>query len=125
MKKAVLIDVEKSEIREVELKGNLDDYYRFIKCDLITSVSVPNNEDHDVIVDDEGLLKPFKGLFSIDDENEPQFAGNGLIMRVNEDSGNWITSKLSVDEVRKRVTFWKVFYTTAGRIIVRVPKNEE
>lgn len=125
MKKAILIDVEKSEIREVELKGKLDDYYHFIKCDLITSVSVPNNEDHDVIVDDEGLLKPFIGMFSIDDEHEPQYAGNGLIMKVNPINGNWITSKLTVDEVRKRITFWKVFYTDSERIIVRVPKNEE
>ena len=120
MKKAILIDVEKCEIREVEIKGKLEDYYRLIGCDLITSVSVPNSEDHDVIVDDEGLLKPFKGLFSIDDSENPHFAGNGLIMKVNFKVGSWISSKLTVDEVRRRITFWKVVYTKSGRIIFKL-----
>lgn len=125
MKKAILIDVEKFEVSEVELNGKLDDYYRLIKCDLITCVSVPNSEDHDVIVDDEGLLKEVIGLFSIDDENEPQLAGNGLIMKVNEEDGSWHSPELTVEEVRQRITFWKVVNTIGGRFILRVPKQSE
>ncbi len=125
MKKAILIDVKKSEVSQIEIKGKLDDFYRYLGCDIIDSVSVPNSEDHDVIVDDEGLLKEICGLFSIDEEKEPQFAGNGIIMAVNEDTGNWLSSRLTVEDVQRRITFWKVITTPLGKILVRVPKKEE
>lgn len=121
--KGILIDVEKCEIREVELKAKLEDYYRLIKCDLITCVSYPNMKNHDVICDDEGLLKEIKGMFSIDDDNEPQIAGNGLILKVTA-GGNWVSSKLTVEDVKQRITFWKVVSTDHGRFIVRMPKKE-
>ena len=121
--KGILIDVEKCEIREVELKAKLEDYYRLIGCDLITCVYYPNLEKHDVICDDEGLLKEIKGMFSIDDENDPQIAGNGLILKVTP-NGNWVSSKLTVEDVKQRITFWKVISTSVGRLIVRMPKKE-
>lgn len=121
--KGILIDVEKCEVKQINLKGKLEDYYKFIGCDLITSVSCPNSGDHDVIVDDEGLLKEIKGLFSVDNTEEPQFAGNGIILKVNEEVGKWTSSKLTVDELRRRITFWKLVPTPLGNCLFRVKKE--
>ena len=75
--KGILIDVEKLTVTEVEFENNLSSYYRFLKCDCVTTALY--DEHHDVIVDDEGLLKtPIVGLFETPDGGE--YAGNGLIV---------------------------------------------
>ena len=67
--KGILIDVEKRQIREVEFENELSSYYRLLKCDCVTTALY--DEHHDVIVDDEGLLKtPIVGLFETPDGGE-------------------------------------------------------
>ena len=121
--KGIFIDVEKCEVSQINIKGNLDDFYRLIGCNVITTISCPNSGDHDIIVDDEGLLKEIKGMFSIDDENEPQLAGNGVILRVNEELGKWMASKLTVEEIKRRITFFKLIQTPLGKAIFKVRKE--
>lgn len=104
--KGILIDVYNQEVREVKMTADLDSYYKHIKCDLITCVSL--DEDHDIVVDDEGLLKCPKHFFSIDNDGEPQYAGNGIIFGVNEYNGEWINHKLNLEEFKQRVTIWEV-----------------
>ena len=102
--KAIFIDVVNREIKEVEIRNRLVDFYTLLKCRLVAAPSF--DDRHDVIVDDEGLLKEtFIGFFEIDD---PKFgntyAGNGLIVRVN-DEGRWLSHKLDIEEVKKKIHF--------------------
>jgi hypothetical protein len=99
--KGILIDVEKRQIREVEFENELSSYYRLLKCDCITTA--PFDEKHDVIVDDEGLLKtPFIGFFETPDGDE--YAGHGLIVGFNDD-GDWISHKLNFETVKNSIRF--------------------
>ena len=123
--KAVFIDVEKGEIRDIEFKGKLEDFYHYIHCDIVDAVPFPDDENHDVVVDDEGLLKKIVGFFSIYDDSEPQYAGNGIIVGVNNNVGKWISSKYSAEDIKRRITFWTVKYTPMGNFLVKQPSNEE
>lgn len=115
--KGILIDVEKRQIREVEFENELSSYYRLLKCDCITIA--PFAEEHDVIVDDEGLLKtPFIGFFETPDGGE--YAGHGLIVRFNE-NGDWITHNLNFDEVKKSIRF--IQYVNLNGTILKITLN--
>lgn len=117
--KGILIDVEKRQIREVEFENELSSYYRLLKCDCITTA--PFDEGHDVIVDDEGLLKtPFIGFFETPDGGE--YAGNGLIVGFNDD-GDWISHKLNFEEVKKSIRF--IQYVNLNRTILKITLNQE
>jgi len=50
MKKGILIDVEKREIKEVVIEDTLDSIYEQIKCDTFDCVQI--HEENDVYVDD-------------------------------------------------------------------------
>lgn len=111
--KGILIDVEKQEVKEVTFKNDLEEYYRLLKCDVITAPSI--NDDHDVIVDDEGLLK--RGLLFFEYEGA-EFAGNGMIVKVN-DYGDWTSHTMNFEEVKKKVTFHT--YIKFNGIIMKMP----
>ena len=62
--KGILIDSESKTVKEVEFENSLTSYYELIDCECVTTVLYDNQ--HDVILDDEGLLKsPIKGFFEI------------------------------------------------------------
>ena len=110
--KGILIDSESNTVKEVEFENSLTSYYDMIKCDCVTTVLYDNK--HDLILDDEGLLKsPIKGFFEISDVGE--FAGNGVIVSFNA-KGEWGPHKLNVDEVKKRVKFFQ-FVNLNGSIL--------
>ena len=96
----ILIDVENLEVREVQIKGKLEDFYKLLKCDLITAPSF--DEKHDIIADDEGLLKGPTTFFQYEDI---ELAGNCMIVGVNEDTGNWISHSLNFEEIKSKITF--------------------
>lgn len=104
--KGILIDVYHQTVEEVQMDADLEAYYKHIKCDLITCVSL--DDDHDIVVDDEGLLKNPHHFFSIDCDGEPQYAGNGLIFGVNEKNGEWTNHHLNIKEVKQRISIWEV-----------------
>lgn len=117
--KGILIDVEKRQIREVEFENELSSYYRLLKCDCITTA--PFDEGHDVIVDDEGLLKtPFIGFFETPDGGE--YAGHGLIVGFNDD-GDWISHKLNFETVKNSIRFNQ--YVNLNGTILKITLNQE
>lgn len=112
--KGILIDVEKRQIREVEFENELSSYYRLLKCDCVTTALY--DEHHDVIVDDEGLLKtPIVGLFETPDGGE--YAGNGLIVGFNDD-GDWISHKLNFETVKNSIRF--IQYVRLNGTLLRI-----
>ncbi len=101
--KGILIDSESNTVKEVEFENSLTSYYDMIKCDCVTTVLY--DKKHDVILDDEGLLKSPEKFFEISGVGE--FAGNGVIVSFNGD-GEWQSHKLKVEEVKKRVKFFQI-----------------
>ncbi len=100
--KAIFVDVINRQVSEVEIEENLQSYYRLLHCNTIAAPSFDTK--HDVIVDDEGLLKEPIGFFEITTEFACEFAGNGLIVGVNS-RGEWISHKLDIEEVKKQINF--------------------
>lgn len=97
--KGILIDVSSHFISEVEFESELSSYYELLKCECITTALY--DDFHDLIVDDEGLLKSSSGFFKM---GEAEFAGNGLIVGFDK-RGRWISHKLNIDKIRKSVQF--------------------
>lgn len=104
--KGILIDVHNLEVKEIEFEDSLERIYRILRCDIITTAPCPY-EGHDIVADDEALLKPLQNFFTFNIDNiERSLCGNGLIVSYDEE-GNWNDHKLNVDEVRASVHFLK------------------
>jgi hypothetical protein len=102
--KAILIDVEKREVREVEIGDGIDPIYEQLKCDCFTCVDI--DDRNTVYVDDEGLLKVNRNsVFFQYDDGEIPLVGNGLILGTDYETGESIDTNLNVEDVRKTVKF--------------------
>lgn len=107
--KAILIDVEAKELREIILdrtEGNeLDAIYKAVKCDCICSVEswIFQPLGHVLFVDDEGLLlnNPI-GAFQIADGQV--LSGNGIIVG-SDIEGNTVDHYLRINVLRAFVHF--------------------
>lgn len=62
--KGILIDVYNKKVEEIEFERSLENFYKLIKCDLVTTA--PMDVNNDLVVDDEGLLKNPDHFFSYD-----------------------------------------------------------
>ena len=89
--KGILIDPDKQEVKEVTFPNNLDGYYELLDCELIDRVSIDDN--HDLVVDDEGLYKGHETAFSVVGV-EGMFVGKAVIVGVNPEEGEWIDCTL-------------------------------
>jgi len=106
--KGILIDVEKKEIREIELPHGdsmtfLHALHREIKCDCVTSCegAIFQKIHHACFVDDEGLLKETPlGAFSFG--NGRPYAGNAIIVGIGP-RGESIGHTLKLEEFRDLV----------------------
>ena len=116
--KVILIDVTKRIVEEVEIFDELKEYYRLIDCNTVTTAMF--DEQHDVILDDESLMKPLKNFFSFPGNEEDGYCGNGIIVSFDE-KGNWCSHKLNIDEVRKKITFLK--FARIQNIVVKIILN--
>ena len=114
--KAILIDSEKKEIREVELiqeSGSTNQsIYKELKCDCITSAcsEVFSHIDHALFVDDEGLLKTHPlGAFCISLNPRPYtsqtLSGNGILVGIDEE-GETVSHKLDIEMIKK-IVIWE------------------
>ena len=112
MIKGILIDVENQVVREVTFKNKLEEYYRLLKCNIITAPSF--DENHDIIADDEGLLKP-NNFFQYE---EIELAGNCMIVGVTE-SGNWKSHSLNFEEIKSKITFHT--YVRFNGVVMKLP----
>ena len=103
--KAIVIDVIKEEVREVDIqKNNLDSIYQQLNCSCFDVVGLSENES--LYVDDEGLLKLDENskFFCIKGGYQP-FAGNGLILGLDYNTGESISTQLTLDYVQSIVSF--------------------
>lgn len=114
----ILIDVKQQLVREISFSNTLSDYYRLLGCQCITAPSY--DSDHDIIVDDEGLLKDNPIFFEI---GEATYAGNGLLVGVNNNTGDWISHHLNVPEIVKQVHF--VMYVNIAGQIFKIPVSKQ
>jgi hypothetical protein len=114
--KAILIDVENRQIKELELQSESSSFnlYKELKCEYITSAcgDLFNRLSHALFVDDEGLLKEeHLGAFCIRIGEtghlyESQvFSGNGIIVGIN-DEGESIDHQLDI-EIIKDIVRWE------------------
>lgn len=116
--RGILIDVNNLTVTEVELENSLQGIYEKLNCDLITKVAYPYDDNHDIIVDDEGLFKANQTFFTFDPEDmDASLCGNGLIVSFDED-GNWTSHRLDIDDVREKVTFQKYIKCEPGIVIM-------
>jgi hypothetical protein len=105
MKKGILIDVHNREIKEVQIEEGINSIYEQIKCDTFDCVQI--HEENDVYVDDNGLTN--KSMF-FSYKGYPEFLpGNGLILGIDHETGESIDTTLTIEEVRKNVTFLSLF----------------
>ena len=110
--KGILIDVYNKKVEEIEFERSLENFYKLIKCDLVTTA--PMDVNNDLVVDDEGLLKNPDHFFSFNDIREPQYAGNGIIIGFN-DKGEWISHTMNFETVKKSVVFFQIYKDEYGR----------
>ena len=110
--KAILIDVQKKEVRMVEVddKKVLESWYELMGCQMVEVAHYFDRHDS-ILVDEEGLLSLDEDtkFFTIEGGHQP-FAGNGLVVGV-DNRGESVSPKISVEEVQKKVRFhtlWEV-----------------
>jgi len=106
--KAILIDSQSKTIRYVEVKkkgdSSIKSIYEHIGCELVDVINL--DENNDLFVDDEGLLKLHKdSQFFLYDGFDQPLAGNGLILGLNQEEGESIETSLSIEEVAEKVLF--------------------
>ncbi len=100
--RAILIDPFKREVTEIDIDPSLDNLYTMLEVEMITVIRW--DEEHALILDDEGLLKPKEEMeyWRIAGADQP-FAGRGLIL--GDDYGENRAVTLSLDDVQKKVAF--------------------
>jgi hypothetical protein len=109
--KAILIDAENREVREVEV-SSWKDYAPLIKCDCFTVAMYFGDETEErsqnvIYVDDEGLLTDPKHFFVFEGGHQP-FAGNGLILGTDHE-GETIEPSIILKEAQDKVRYLNPF----------------
>jgi hypothetical protein len=107
MKKGILINVNDKSFTEVEV-GEYTDIYKHLGCELFDVVNV--DENNDVYVDEEGLLNltPESKFFVIDGFPQP-LCGHGLVLGIDQETGDSVNTSIKIDELKKMVTFMDIF----------------
>jgi hypothetical protein len=101
--RGILIDPFTRSINEIETSGTLAEIYSTLEVELITVVSI--GQDDALFLDDEGLFVPkeVQEYFYWRGSNQP-YAGRGLILGI-EDEGENTDTNLTAEDVRRLVTF--------------------
>ena len=101
--KAILIDVKKQEVKEVEHDDTLASIYKHVNCGTFDVVNIDGVNS--IYVDDEGLFVEDQLYFKYTGTtNSVSLAGNGLVLGVDEE-GETTSPTLMLEEVKKAVTF--------------------
>lgn len=97
----IKIDPYNKEVYSIESDmTKLDNIYEELNCGTFTIVRL--DEQNDLLLDDEGLLKP-NSFFSVPNYHQP-LAGYGLVVSHDEE-GETIESSLSPQQVQEMVRF--------------------
>ena len=101
--KAILIDVIKQEIKEVEHDDTLKSIYNLVDCGTFDVVRI--DAVNSIYVDDEGLFIEDQLYFNYKGTTDSvSLAGNGLVLGVDEE-GETTPPSLTLKEVEQAVTF--------------------
>ena len=101
--KAILIDVIKQEVKEVEHDDTLKSIYNLVDCGTFDVVRI--DDINSIYIDDEGLFIEDQLYFNYKGTTDSvSLAGNGLILGV-DDEGETISPTLMLEEVEQAVTF--------------------
>ena len=105
--KAIFIDAKNKEVKEVEIKGDLQSWYETIGCGMV-ECALYFDEHDSIMVDEEGLFNDqCNDFFFVKGGHQP-FAGNGLVVGTDE-NGESVSTKISLDEVKSKVKFMDRF----------------
>lgn len=109
--KAILINVKNKTVTDVTYDSNnsLKEWYKLMDCGMVEVAMELENDDktgNSIMVDEEGLLSINSNtkFFSFEKGHQP-FAGNGLIVGINYETGETIDVSITADEVRNKVKF--------------------
>ena len=80
----------------------LDEVYETIECCIITTATQLTKLDP-ILIDDNALSVEYNRWFQVDNDPNLLFYGTGVIIGATEDE--LISTTLSLDEVKKRITF--------------------
>lgn len=106
--KGVHIDVVNNHAGIVEIKDDLDEYYKYCNCDLIdVSYNKINGVYVGIIIDDEGLLKDGYKISAFDSDGRGVLVGNLLVFSGKVDPDGR-TIGLTEDECKRVLR--NVFY---------------
>jgi len=119
--KGILIDPENAVIKEVTFHPQLNEYYRLIGCDCITSY--PYDDEHDFVLDDEGLFKELTNGFRLkDDSIESGFVGKAVL--VGRGELDWNSHRLNLEDVKNRIQFFVITQTPLGTMLLDKPTQQ-
>jgi len=101
--RGILIDPFTRSVSEIETSGKLLEIYELLGVDLITAVSL--NENQSLFLDDEGLMVPKANqeYWQWKGSNQP-YAGRGLILGLDSNGDN-VDTTMSGLEVAALVSF--------------------
>jgi hypothetical protein len=109
--RAIWIDAENGEVTEIALPdradGRLEAMQRAVGGYIEPAVTLAATARHaeTLYVDEEGLLKGYARGFAWAGAHQPYFAGSGLVSAHDPETGETRASRMTVEEVRRRVTF--------------------
>lgn len=101
--RGILIDARKKEISEISISG-LKDMQKAVNGNIENGGRI--NENNIFYVDEEGLLKDNKYGFMI---NKITYAGNGLILGVNDETGEEIDTSITISQAKDIIRFLEIF----------------
>ena len=116
--RAFLIDSKTDECKAVEIEPSLDEYYRLIGCDCIdiTLRSICGRY-YNIVVDDEGLLKPNRSsAICVTEGIGEVLAGSLLIFGVSPEECDEDFQTLTEDDVAGISSCIKQFEFTDGSV---------
>ena len=111
----IFIDVKNQAITEKMILTGLKPIYELLNCQIVDIIHL--SESSGIYVDDEGLLVDedmVEGYFKINGKGQ-FYAGSGLLVGFDE-SGDDISSTLTVEQVKQLITFYSP---------EQVPKSEK
>lgn len=102
--KAIFINTQEKTVTEVDIKGDLDSWYKLIGCDLVEIAARLDNGDI-ILVDEEGLWKSPTEFFTFEyaEYTNYPFAGNGLV--IGGDGENTTDAKSTLAEITQKIKF--------------------
>jgi hypothetical protein len=120
---AILIDPMSRTISEIQLSGELNDYYKHLKCQTFTIVTVDwCGHEVDIFVDDEGLLNDGNEFFVFQGWHQP-LAGRALILG-HDDEGETTSCPIGIEEAADAIGWVDTMGVLNGKFLIHTTQAE-